>query len=62
MRLLSGLALGGIDTAANGPSKVRQVTGTICRNIGAVYKGKDIEPVDKIMTVIDDKILKIKSG
>ena len=30
------LAIGGVDTAGNGPSKVRQVTNKVCRNIGAV--------------------------
>ena len=28
------LAIGGVDTAENGPSKVRQVTNKVCRNIG----------------------------
>ena len=29
------LAIGGVDTAKNGPSKIRQVTNNICRNIGS---------------------------
>ena len=28
------LAIGGLDTGENGPSKVRQMTNTVCRNIG----------------------------
>ena len=33
------LAFGGIDTEENGPSKVRQVTNRIRRNIGAQLRG-----------------------
>ena len=33
------LAIGGVDTAENGTSNVRQVTNKICRNIGLQWAG-----------------------